>query len=164
MKRNALRQGTVIVLAVGERLPFRPGSFDGAIIRGVLPYTDEERDAAEIPRVLRPRAELELITHGLGYYLAYLLCPHRRKRGVHALRIILNKWLYRATRLRVLGDTIYRSVPRLARCFAGNALEIVRSYPSRHFLYLPVFIHLRVKRKAQRSQELLTVSAGGREN
>jgi ubiquinone/menaquinone biosynthesis C-methylase UbiE len=151
------------MLAVGERLPFRPGSFDGAIIiRGVLPY--EDRVVAEISRVLRSSAELELITHGLGYYLAYLLCSHWSKRRLYALRTILNTWLYRATRLRVLGDTIYQSVPRLARYFAGNALEIVRSYPSRHFLCLPILIHLRVKRKAQRSQEVLTERAGGRAN
>ena len=43
-----------VLLARAEHLPFRDASFDGAVMKVVLPYTDERVAVREVARVLRP--------------------------------------------------------------------------------------------------------------
>ena len=55
-----------LLLARAEHLPFRDASFDGAVMKVVLPYTDERVAVREVARVLRPGAVWELTAHGIG--------------------------------------------------------------------------------------------------
>lgn len=145
--RRSAAEGHRVLLARGEALPFRAGSFDGVVCKVVLPYTDEERVIAEIARVLRPGAASELSVHGVGYYVRHLLLSRLPKRRIYALRTIANTWLYRTMRRRwSLGDTIYQSMSMLARYFGRNELGIVRLTYSRRFLALPVFVCIRVRK------------------
>jgi SAM-dependent methyltransferase len=146
LAKNVIADKIPAVIARAEQLPFRTNSFDGVISKVMLPYTDEEKVVAEIGRVLRPGCECDLVAHGLGYYLAYLLVSRMPRRRIYALRTIVNTWLYRVTRLRWIGDTIYQSISRLRCCFHRNRLQIIRHTHTRVFCGVPVFIYLRVRK------------------
>jgi SAM-dependent methyltransferase len=134
------------LLARAEHLPFRDASFDGALMKVVLPYTDERVAVREVARVLRPGAAWEVTAHGLGYYLRILLLAPVRRR-VYAARTILNTLLYRATGRRwLLGTTIYQSTARLARDLGAHGVVITRITPSRRFCGLPYFIYVRAEK------------------
>ena len=138
-------RGVHLVLARAEHLPFRPGTFDGAVTKVVLPYTDETRAVREIGRVLRNGGTWKVTGHGLGYYLDYLLLSPSFKRRVYALRTIGNTVLYRMTGARwVLGDSIYQSLACLTRHCAHAGFRITRLTPAPRFLGLPVFLYLRL--------------------
>lgn len=137
--------GVHLVLARAEHLPFRAGAFDGALSKVVLPYTDEALAVSEIARVLRRGATCELSTHGLGYYLEYLLLSPSFKRRVYALRTVCNTLLYRTTGARwVVGDTVCQSLARLKRYCRHAGVRITHITPSPPFLGLPVFLYLRL--------------------
>ena len=116
------------VCAAAEALPFRDGTFDGVLCKVMLPYTDERRTLAEIARVLRPGGTCRLSSHGLGYYVRYLLRGRFLER-IYAARTIVNTWLYRLTNRKLMGDTVYQSPRQLP----VHALS--------RFLGLPVFIY-----------------------
>jgi ubiquinone/menaquinone biosynthesis C-methylase UbiE len=139
-------QGARILLARAEHLPFRDASFDGAVMKVVLPYTEERMAVSEIARVLRPGAGWELTVHGIGYYLRILLLAPVRRR-VYAARTILNTLLYRATGWRwLLGTTIYQSSARLTRDLQRHRVRVTRVTPSPTFAGLPYFIYMRVEK------------------
>ena len=135
-----------LLLARAEALPFRDASFDGAIMKVVLPYTHERVAVREVARVLRPGAGWELSVHGIGYYLRLLLrSPFRRR--VYAARTILNTLVYRATGARwLVGTTIYQSTARLTRDLERHGIRVTRVTPSPTFAGLPYFIYLRVEK------------------
>lgn len=135
-----------LLLARAEHLPFRDASFDGAVIKVVLPYTDERMVVREVARVLRPGAVWELTVHGIGYYLRSLLLSPLRPR-IYAARTILNTLIYRATGARwLVGDTIYQSTARLTRDLERQGVRVTRVTPSPTFAGLPYFIYLRAEK------------------
>ena len=68
---NTLVEGARIsfVRAAAEWLPFQTGSFDVAVCRLALPYTENDRAFGEMARVLRPGGVLLLKIHHASYYL-----------------------------------------------------------------------------------------------
>ena len=92
---EAAAVGLRVVVAAAEQLPFQTRALDGVLSKVMLPYTDEEGVLAEIGRVLRLGGECELVTIGLGYYLAYLFVARRPGRKRYAIRTIVNTWCYR---------------------------------------------------------------------
>jgi ubiquinone/menaquinone biosynthesis C-methylase UbiE len=138
--------GARLLLARAEHLPFRDASFDGAIMKVVLPYTDERVAVREVARVLRSGAVWELTVHGIGYYLRSLLLSPLRQR-IYAARTILNTLVYRATGARwLVGTTIYQSTARLTRDLQRQSIRVMRVTPSPTFARLPYFIYLRVEK------------------
>ena len=141
-----VRGAARLLLARAEHLPFRDASFDGAVMKVVLPYTDEQTAVREIARVLRPGASWELSAHGLGYYLRSLLLSPLPRR-VYAARTILNTLVYRLTGSRwLLGTTIYQSTARLTRDLQRQGVRVTRVTPSPTFAGLPYFIYLRAEK------------------
>jgi ubiquinone/menaquinone biosynthesis C-methylase UbiE len=135
-----------VLLARAEHLPFRDASFDGAVMKVVLPYTDERVAVREVARVLRPGAVWDLTVHRLGYYLRSLLLSSLGPR-VYAARTIVNTLLYRATGARSLvGNTVYQSTARLTRDLRQHNIRVTRMTPSPTFVGLPYFIYLRAEK------------------
>jgi SAM-dependent methyltransferase len=134
-----------VLLARAEHLPFEDGSFDGAVMKVVLPYTDERVAVREVARVLRPGAVWELTVHGVGYYVRILLRAPLRRR-IYAARTILNTVVYRATGRRWLGTSIYQSLRRLRRDLERQGVLVTRLTPSPTFAGLPYFIYLRAEK------------------
>jgi SAM-dependent methyltransferase len=144
------RSGLAVCRAVAERLPFRSGVFDGLICKVVIPYTDEAAAVAEIARVLRPGATARVSYHGLGYKLRYLLTERNWRRRVYGGRVIANTWVYAVTGKRLpgfWGDTLYQSERRLRSYYDRAGLELVKTFPSPHFLGAPVFIYHTLRRR-----------------
>ena len=147
-----------VLLARAEHLPFRDASFDGAVMKVVLPYTDERVAVREVARVLRPGAVWELTVHGLGYYLRSLLLSSLRPR-VYAARTIVNTLVYRATGARwLVGNTIYQSTARLTRDLREHNIRVTRITPSPTFVGLPYFIYLRAEKMGSRSGKTPTTT------
>lgn len=145
-----------LVLARAEHLPFRDASFDGAVMKVVLPYTDEQMAVREVARVLRPGAAWEVSGHGLGYYLRSLLLSPLRRR-VYAARTILNTLVYRVTGARwLLGTTIYQSTARLTRDLQRQGIRVTRVTPSPTFAGLPYFIYVRAEKMGTPSASSLS--------
>jgi ubiquinone/menaquinone biosynthesis C-methylase UbiE len=143
---RSLSRAARLLLARAEHLPFRDASFDGAVMKVVLPYTDEQMAVREVARVLRPGAAWELSAHGLGYYLRSLLLSPLPRR-VYAARTILNTLVYRVTGARwLLGTTIYQSTARLTRELQRQGIHVTRVTPSPTFAGLPYFIYLRAEK------------------
>jgi SAM-dependent methyltransferase len=137
--------GVHLVLARAEHLPFRARTFDGAVTKVVLPYTDEAVAVSEMARVLRAGATWHLTVHGVGYYLDYAILSGSLKRRVYALRTMINTGVYRATGARwIAGDTIYQSLRSLSRYCGRAGLRITRMTASPKFLCTPVFVYLRL--------------------
>jgi ubiquinone/menaquinone biosynthesis C-methylase UbiE len=135
-----------LLLARAEHLPFRDASFDGAVMKVVLPLTDERMVVREVARVLRPGAVWELTVHGIGYYLRMLLLAPLRRR-IYAARTILNTLVYRLTGARwLVGTTIYQSTARLRRDLRRHGIRVTRVTPSPTFAGLPYFIYMRVEK------------------
>jgi SAM-dependent methyltransferase len=83
-----------------ERLPFADDSFDVAICRVALPYTDNARALAEMGRVLRPGGLLLLKIHHHRYYVAKMIDGLRTGEilsAVHAVRVMTAGALYYVT-------------------------------------------------------------------
>jgi SAM-dependent methyltransferase len=145
---SAVHAAARVLLARAEHLPFRDASFDGAVMKVVLSYTDERVAVREVARVLRPGAVWELTVHGVGYYLRILLRSPLRRR-LYAARTLLNTLVYRVTGRRwLLGTTIYQSVPRLTRDLERQGVRITGLTPSPTFAGLPYFIYLRAEKTA----------------
>jgi SAM-dependent methyltransferase len=144
--KEAAATGMRVVVAAAEQLPFQTRAFDGVLSKVMLPYTDEERVLAEIGRVLRLGGECELVTVGLGYYLAYLFVARRPGRKRYAIRTIVNTWCYRATGKWPLTRTVYQSMPWLRRSFTRHGLQVIRRTHTRRYLGMPVFIYLRLRK------------------
>lgn len=135
-----------LLLARAEHLPFRDTCFDGAVMKVVLPYTDERAAVREVVRVLRPGGVWDLTAHGLGYYMRMLVRSPLKPR-VYAARTILNTLVYRATGARwLLGTTIYQSAVRLTRDLEAHGIRVARITPSPTFAGLPYFIYLRLEK------------------
>jgi len=60
-------------LAPGERLPFRPASFDRVISSVALPYMNIQKTLSEIRRVLAPGGALSFSLHSPSFTFAELL-------------------------------------------------------------------------------------------
>jgi SAM-dependent methyltransferase len=145
------QRNLVVAQGKGEHLPFRRQSFDGVICKVVLPYTDERTTISEIGRVLRPGGTAYIVSHGVGYYLRYLLRPPHLpfRYRVYAARTLLNTWLYVQTRRRLpgfLGDTLYQSRKRLLTYYQASGLQLSREFSSAKYLGFPVFLYDYVKK------------------
>jgi ubiquinone/menaquinone biosynthesis C-methylase UbiE len=119
------------VRAAAETLPFGAGSFDVAICRLALPYTDNARCLSELARVLRPGGALLLKIHHARYYLRKLRDGLRSAQplsAVHAARVLTAGLLYHLTgrqpRTRVLSRETFQTAPMLRRELARHGLEI----------------------------------------
>ena len=97
--KKCSKRGLFIAQAKAEYLPFQPQSFDGVICKVVLPYTDEDVAISEIGRVLKPEGTAYIVSHGIGYYLRYILQPPRGRFGyrIYGVRTILNTWFWSLT-------------------------------------------------------------------
>jgi len=139
-------QGLEAVAGNAERLPFADASFDGAICKGVIPFTAEPVAFHEVARVLKPGAIAQFCYLGAGFYLRLLLLGSGGwlKQRVYGFRVFINTWLFALTG-RVLpgywGDTIYQSRRRLRKYYLENRFTLLRETPSKKFLGLPVFIY-----------------------
>ena len=142
----AKAEGRPVVKAEAEALPFRTGSVDGIVFKGVLPYTNEHRAFAELARVLRPGGRMEALYLGVGYPARSLL---RERYRVYAGRSLVNTIAMRLTRRPLpesLADTVYASPGRLAEHYRRYGFRLLRHTPSPTFLGLPVFIYHSVER------------------
>lgn len=157
--QSCRKRNFAVVQGKGEHLPFRQESFDGVICKVVLPYTDEHATISEIGRVLRLGGTAYIVSHGLGYYLRYLLQPKFLNR-IYGVRTLLNTWLWILTGLRLpgfLGDTLYQSRRRLLGYYGAACLKLVREFPSQKYLGHPVFLYDRVKKISRRQPNFLKV-------
>jgi SAM-dependent methyltransferase len=138
-----------IVQARAEALPFCDACADAALIKVVLPYTDDRRTLAEIARILKPGGTCILVGHGLGYYVRYVICPPEWRTIIYGLRTIANSALFFVVGKRLpgfWGDSILQTPGRLRRLYNANRLSLREETPSRKFLGFPVFIYHRVSR------------------
>lgn len=136
-----------VLVGRAEMLPFSSSCFDGILCKVALSYTDEAKALEEIARVMRLNAELDLLTHGLGYYLRYVFQGAAKER-FYGLRTILNSWLYTLSGSRLpgfLGDTIYQTRRRLQKYFSRLGMEVMKDSTSPTFLGFPVFIYQRLR-------------------
>lgn len=141
--RVARRDGLPVIIGLAEQLPFGDAAFDGAIMKVVLPYTDEAVALAELGRVLRTGAVARLCYHGLGYSLR-MLAEGRWKRRLYALRVIVNTLVYASTGRRLpgfIGGTIFQSRRRLTRHYGKAGLALIEDRPAPRFFRSPVFIY-----------------------
>lgn len=119
-----------------EQLPFRTGSFDVAICRVALPYTDNARALAEMARVLRPGGLLLLKIHHHRYYVAKMVAGLRSGEilsAVHAVRVMTaGAWYYltgRQPRSKWPSRETWQSEALLRREFDRVGLEIAGHLP-----------------------------------
>jgi ubiquinone/menaquinone biosynthesis C-methylase UbiE len=88
------------VTGAAESLPFHESSFDVAICRVALPYTDNRRALAEMGRVLRPGGLLLLKIQRHRYYVAKMMAGLRSgeiRSAIHAVRVMAAGALYHVT-------------------------------------------------------------------
>ena len=121
------------VRAAAEALPFAAGSFDVAVCRLALPYTDNARCLSELARVLRPGGALLLKIHHARYYtrkLGRALRAGDVPSAVHAARVLTAGLLYRLTgrqpRTRVPSRETFQTASMLRRELGRCGLEIGR--------------------------------------
>ena len=121
------------VRATAESLPFEAGSFDVAVCRLALPYTDNARCLGELSRVLRPGGALLLKIHHARYYLRKLgegLRTGQALSAVHAARVLTAGLVYHATgrqpRTKIPSRETFQTVRLLSRELARHGLEIGR--------------------------------------
>jgi SAM-dependent methyltransferase len=134
-----------------EMLPFADRSFDGILCKVALSYTDERRTIAEFARLLKPGGSAYIVTHGLGYYLGYVLKNNPLFTRFYGFRSIINTALFAASGWRLpgfLGDTIYQSENRLLRLYDDNGLEIETAHSSRGIWGQPVFMYHKIRTRA----------------
>jgi SAM-dependent methyltransferase len=116
-----------------ESLPFADASFDVAVCRLALPYTDNARALKELSRVLRPGGVLLLKIHHARYYVRKLVEGLRAGRpgsSLHAARVLLAGLLYQVTgrqpRARLPGRETFQTATMLRRELARCGLVIER--------------------------------------
>jgi len=121
------------VRAAAESLPFADATFDVAVCRLALPYTDNARCLAELARVLRPGGALLLKIHHARYYARKLregLGAGQPLSAVHAARVLLAGLVYRLTgrqpRTRVPSRETFQTAGMLRRELARCGLELRR--------------------------------------
>jgi len=139
----------VVVKACAEALPFADASADGAICKGVLPYTDEAQAFAELRRVVKPGGRIETEYLAFGYYVRYLLFGPSLRRRFYGSRSIVNTVVHNLSGRTLpgwLGDTIYQSEARLARYYANHGLKLLKATTSKKFMGYPVFIYHSLER------------------
>lgn len=144
--RTCAEMGLEALPGHAEHLPFPDATFDGAICKGVIPFTAEPLAFQEVARVLKPAGIAQFCYLGAGFYLRMMLLGSggRLKQRAYGLRVFINTWLFALTG-RVLpgywGDTLYQSRRRLRKYYIENRFTLLRETPSKKFLGLPVFIY-----------------------
>jgi SAM-dependent methyltransferase len=135
---SALVEGARVsfVRAAAEALPFQTGSFDVAVCRLALPYTENDRALSEMARVLRPGGVLLLKIHHLSYYLRKIESGLRARDArsvIHALRVLASGILYHATsqqpRTRLTGGETFQTRGLLRRKLAPLGMFIEGELP-----------------------------------
>lgn len=121
------------VRAAAESLPFAGETFDVAVCRLALPYTDNARSLAELARVLRPGGALLLKIHHARFYTRKLrraLAGGELLSAVHAARVLAAGALYRATgrqpRARIPSPETFQTRGMLGRELTRCGLRITR--------------------------------------
>jgi SAM-dependent methyltransferase len=124
------------VRAAAEALPFQTGSFDVAVCRLALPYTENDRALSEMARVLRPGGVLLLKIHHASYYLRKIESGLRERNPrsvIHALRVLTSGILYHATsrqpRTRLTGGETFQTRGLLRRKLALLGMFIETELP-----------------------------------
>jgi ubiquinone/menaquinone biosynthesis C-methylase UbiE len=124
------------IRAAAEALPFQTGSFDVAICRLAIPYTENDRALSEMARVLRPGGVLLLKIHHASYYVRKIQSGVREKDVrsiIHALRVLTSGVLYHATnrqpRTRLTGGETFQTRGLLRRKFARLGMSIQGELP-----------------------------------
>jgi SAM-dependent methyltransferase len=122
--------------AAAEALPFESGSFDLAVCRLALPYTENDRALGEMARVLRPGGVLLLKIHHASYYLRKIgngLRAADVRSVIHALRVLVSGTLYHTTnrqpRTRLTGGETFQSRHLLQRKLVPLGMFIERELP-----------------------------------
>jgi len=136
-------KGLLVAYGQAEALPFPDNSFDAVICKVVLPYTIEDKAMSEIARVVKPGGICQIVGHGSGYYLRYLLLSPSFKKKFYGLRSLLNTWYWQLSRRRLpgfLGDSIYQSPSRL-HCYFQRFQLLGRGHDSPRFVGRPVFLY-----------------------
>ena len=145
---SALVEGAPIsfVRAAAEALPFQAGSFDVAVCRLALPYTENDRALSEMARVLRPGGMLLLKIHHLYYYLRKMgsgLLAADVRSVIHALRVLASGILYHATnhqpRTRLTGGETFQTRHLLRRKLVALGMFIEGELPDSNHL-TPSFV------------------------
>jgi len=139
---HCTKLGFPVIQARAEQVPIADASCDGILCKVVLPYTDEKQVIREIARLLKPGGRCQLIYHGAGYYLRYLLRPPSWKHRLYGFRALINTWVWVLVKKRLpgfLGDTIYQSARRLNRYYRKDGLRLVDSTRGKTFIGLTVF-------------------------
>jgi SAM-dependent methyltransferase len=142
--RACRKEGFAVVQAKAEALPFGDGALDGVTCKVVLPLTDEDLAIREIGRVLAKGARAFLISHGMGYYVRYLLTPPEWPFAFYGARTLVNTAVWSAFRQRLpgfLGDTLYQAPGRLRRYYEVSGLALEKRSYGRSFLGLPAFYY-----------------------
>jgi SAM-dependent methyltransferase len=124
------------VRTAAEALPFKTGSFDVAVCRLALPYTENDRALSEMARVLRPGGVLLLKIHHASYYLRKIETGLREKdvrSVVHALRVLTSGIVYHATsrqpRTRLTGGETFQTHSLLRRKLTPLGMSIEGELP-----------------------------------
>lgn len=146
-------QGLSVLRARAEQVPIKDFCLDGILCKVVLPYTREEQVISEFSRLMKPGGRCNLICHGAGYYLNYLLLSASWKERFYGLRSLVNTWVWMILGRCLpgfLGDTMYQSRRRLSKYFRVNALSILEDAPSKCFLGFPVFIYQLINKSPQK--------------
>ena len=124
------------VRAAAEALPFQTGSFDVAVCRLALPYTENDRALSEMARVLRTGGVLLLKIHHASYYLRKIengLRERDVRSVIHALRVLASGILYQATgrqpRTRLTGGETFQTRGLLRRKLAPLGMIIESELP-----------------------------------
>ncbi|MCM3871177.1 MAG: class I SAM-dependent methyltransferase [Pyrinomonadaceae bacterium] len=124
------------VRSAAEALPFQTGSFDVAVCRLALPYTENDRALSEMARVLRPGGVLLLKIHHAAYYLRKAESGLRAadaRSVIHALRVLTSGVLYYATnrqpRTRLTGGETFQTRGLLRRKLAPLGMSIESELP-----------------------------------
>ena len=117
--------------AAAEALPFRSETFDVAICRLALPYTENDRALEEIGRVLRPRGVLLLKIQHITFYLQKIGYGFRNGDArcvIHSLRVLTSGVVYHATsrqpRTRLTGGETFQTRGLLSRKLAQFGMFI----------------------------------------
>jgi SAM-dependent methyltransferase len=141
-------RGLRVAAGQAEKLPFADTSFDGILCKVALSYTDDRQTIAEFARLLKPGGSAYIVTHGLGYYLGYVLKNYPLFTRFYGFRSLINTALFAASGWRLpgfLGDTIYQSENRLLRLYDENGFEIETAHSSRGTWGQPVFIYHKIR-------------------
>ena len=136
--------GCDAVLAPAEALPFDDCSADGAVLAGVLPFTEEDQALSELARVLRPGGGLEAYYLGPGFGLRDFLLGRSLRKRYYGARALVNTVLTTLFGRKLpgkYGDVVYVTHGRLAALYARHGFVLRAHTPSPTFLGLPVFIY-----------------------